>query len=98
MGTKTSLFSLPTRFGLAFILLAGVAACNSGGDDNDYDPGPIVVTPPSPPPPAALIEDSFGARFGTIFRAGPNTEPVDPVQSDISIPVDPTRDPLRLRP
>lgn len=79
------------------IALGGMAAC-SGNNDVKYDNGGGVIISPPPPPPAAKIEDSFGPRFAAAFRADPNSDPIDPVAGDISIPVDPTRDPLKLRP
>jgi hypothetical protein len=95
--SRNSVFNMPSRLGLALVFVTGLGACNN--DSKAYDGGGVVVvSPPPPPPPPALIEDSFGARFGVIFRSNANSEPVDPVATDISRPVDPTVEPLKLRP
>ena len=65
-------------FALAAVLVlgAGLSACS----DNDDDVAVVVPPPvtPTPPPAASRLEDQFGTSFGTLFRAGLNTEPTDP--------------------
>ena len=94
-------FGLATKVSLALIFVVGLGACGNSssvnGETGDGSPPPVIITPPAPPP-AVRIEDSFGARFGAIFRSPADGEPVDPVQADISIPNDPTLEPLKLRP
>jgi hypothetical protein len=96
MTTKTSQPNLPMSVGLALFMATGLTACDTS---NKTTTGPpiVIVSPPLPPPPPPPIEDSFGTRFGTIFRSSANSEPVKPVQADISIAVDPTIEPRRLR-
>jgi hypothetical protein len=95
--TKTSVFHVPSRVCLALVFVTGLGACNSGSKVDNGGGGVVIVSPPPPPPPPILIEDLFGARFGVIFRMNVNSEPVDPVSTDVSTPVDPTLEPLRLR-
>lgn len=97
MQARSFHFVVPARIGVALLLLGGLAACDSGKSSKD-DGSVVIITPPPPPPPPPLIEDTFGARFGAIFRTSANSDPVDPVQTDINKLVDPTLDPSRLRP
>ena len=101
MTSKPFQFGLAAKASLALIFVVGLGACGNSssvnGETGDGSPPPVIITPPAPPP-AVRIEDSFGARFGAIFRSPADGEPVDPVQADISIPNDPTLEPLKLRP
>lgn len=58
---------------------AALAACGGGNDSTAAPPPPVVIVPPAPPP----LEDSFGAGFGTRFRAGSNLDATDPVPGDL---------------
>ena len=83
---------------VAAMAAAGLAAC-SGNDDIGAPP---VVAPPPPPPvvvvppaPPSFDVGQFGAGFETAFNRDPNSDPIDPVPSDI-VPVDPTADPVDI--
>ena len=97
MTTRLSSKKVTACVGLTLIVAIGIAGCSDGNSSYKDDGGVVVVTPPPPPPPP-LIEDTFGARFGVIFRTNANTEPVDPMQSDITPAVNPTIEPSKLRP
>lgn len=75
------------RIVAAAMLVGGLAAC---GNNNT----PSSITQP-PPMPAAKLEDQFGAGFGVAYRADPNTDPKDPMASDI-IPLSLTTDPVAI--
>jgi hypothetical protein len=76
------------------VLLPAVAAAIALGACDDYgDDG--YTSPPPPPPPPARLEDQFGARFGTAFRANANAEPIDPMAGDI-IALSLTTDPIAI--
>lgn len=75
---------------LVAFVAAGLAACGGGGGDKT-----VAVTPPTPPPPATL-QSMFGAGFATLFSAGANTDPGNPMTSDV-IALSLTTDPIRLR-
>ncbi len=79
--------NLLRNIALATLLAAALAAC--GGNDKAPAP-PVVVTPP-----AAKLEDSFGANFGTAYRADPNTEAKDPAAGDI-VPLSLTTEPTTI--
>lgn len=74
---------------LAFVA-AGLAACGGGSGDKT-----VTVAPPAPPPPATL-QSLFGTGFATLFSAGANTDPSNPMTSDV-IALSLTTDPIRLR-
>jgi hypothetical protein len=71
-------------------MVAALSAC--GGDDNSSStptPPPTGGTPPptaTPPPatPPSSIAAQFGAAFAAIFGASANSEPKDPVPSDLA--------------
>lgn len=60
------------------VLGAGLAACGGGGGG-----GGGVAAPAATPPVVTPLEDQFGANFGGLFRAAPNTDPRDAVAADI---------------
>lgn len=72
------------RLTLAGLVVSTLAACGSSGNKAN-DPPPVVVVPPDQ-------LDGFGARFGTAFRADPNSEPYLPAEGDIA-PLDLTTEP-----
>ena len=72
---------------LMSVLLGGVAACGSGGGGG----GNGV----NPPPPAVVGVARFGAGFARLFNAAANSDPGNPVASDV-IPVSLTQDPLPI--
>ena len=72
----------------AVIAAAGaLGACSDGGGGG----GDVVVPPPDPVPPMGAARFGFG--FGLAFAVAANTDPRDPVSTDI-IPISLTADPL----
>ena len=68
--------------------ISTLAACGGGADN---------TTPPPPPPPTTVSqEDSFGAVFGTAFRADANATPIEPKDGDI-IPLTLTAEPREIK-
>jgi hypothetical protein len=63
-----------------------LSACFGGG-------GGKKMTTPTTPIAAAKFEDQFGAKFGTAYRAGANTEPTDVAAGDV-LAVSPTAEPV----
>lgn len=74
MNSRTKLMLL---IGASTIVLA---ACGGGGDFKVETP-PIVVVPPVPG--AGTLENMFGAGFGALYRAGANTDPAEPKDTDL---------------
>lgn len=66
-------------------LLTALSACSGGSDSG----GPT----PSDPPLAGVAR--FGAGFAAAFAKSPNSDPVEPAQSDIIAP-SLTTDPLEV--
>jgi hypothetical protein len=73
------------RIAALALVAAGLAACGGGGG------GHAVINTPAP----AKLEDGFGAGFGALFRAAPNTEAARPQPGDLKA-VDPTASPTPL--
>jgi len=69
---------LKLLIGASVLALAG---CGGGGIDVDGGaPGtpPVVVVPGQ-----GTLENTFGAGFGALFRADPNSDATDPKDSDV---------------
>lgn len=78
------------RIAIAGVLGGGAAVL--GGCSNGGGGGGVVTPPPSPP---AMGAERFGTGFSLSFRAGPDTDPRDPMQADI-IPASLTTDPFEV--
>ncbi|RYG34173.1 MAG: hypothetical protein EON93_08505 [Burkholderiales bacterium] len=75
MNSRTKLMLL---VGVSTIVLA---ACGGGGDFKVETPPPVVVVPPVPG--EGSLENMFGVGFGALFRAGANTDPAEPKDTDL---------------
>lgn len=71
---------------VGFGVLTGLSACSGGSDGS--------VSPFEPPPPLAGAA-RFGAGFAAAFAKSPNSDPVDPLPSDI-IALSFTTDPFEV--
>ena len=72
---------------LAVLIVATPSLTGCFDGDDDTPPPPDAVDPPPPPPPPPPTgdgsPDEFGAGFATAFQAGPDGQPVDPIDGDI---------------